>query len=450
MRLENARRRVTPVNPAKLLAYGFAAVIAVGTVLLLLPLSTAPGRETDIMTALFTSTSAVCVTGLIVVDTGQHWSAFGQGVILGLIQIGGLGIMSMSTIIALVLGRKVTLRERLVIRESTNQLTMEGMVRLVHLVLAATLIFEVTGAVLLTARWIQDFPLGEAVWLGVFHSVSAFNNAGFSLFSESLKGYVADPAINLVVITLFVFGGIGFAVLAEVYQRFFHGERRFSLHAKIVLSVSGILLLLATVVVFAMELSNPETLGGLSGSGKVFGSFFTAATPRTAGFNTLPTGSLRHSTLLFIVLLMFVGGSSGSTAGGIKTTTFFAIAVAVKATIQGRGDAEAFHRRMSSSIVNQALTIVTLAALVVIMVTLTLLMTEGAELVDCLFEAMSAFGTVGLSTGMTPDLSGAGRALITATMFIGRLGPLTLALALGQDSRRRVTYRNPREDIMIG
>jgi len=447
---DRAGRPVAPPNPAKILVYGFASVIAVGTLLLMLPVATAAGRQTDLLTAFFTSTSAVCVTGLIVVDTGQHWSAFGQGVILGLIQVGGLGIMSMSTVIALILGRKVTLRERLLIRESTGQLTMEGMVRLVRLVIITTLLFEVSGAVLLTARWAQDYSLAEATWLGIFHSVSAFNNAGFSLFSESLKHYAEDPTVNIVVITLLLAGGVGFAVLAEIYRWMFRAERRFSLHAKIVLSVSGALLLIGAILIFFMELTNPDTLGGLSGPGKMLASIFTSATPRTAGFNTIPTGSLRHNTLFFIVLFMFIGGSSGSTAGGIKTTTFFSIAAAVRSTIRNREDAEMFRRRLASDIVYQALSIVVLAALVVFLVTLILLITERADLVDCLFEAMSAFGTVGLSMGLTPDLSRIGRVVVIFTMFTGRLGPLTLALALGQDSKRRGNYRHPREDIMIG
>ncbi len=440
------------MNPAQVLVLGFLAVIVVGTLLLLLPAATREGQDTEFLTALFTATSAVCVTGLIVVDTGTHWTTLGHVVILFLIQVGGLGIMTMSTMAAMVIGRKVSLRERLVIREAMGHVTLEGMVRLVRLILVVAVIFEGIGAIILTLHWSRDYPLARAAFLGVFHSVSAFNNAGFDLFSVSLMGYVNDPVTNVTVMVLIVSGGLGFVVMAEIFRRLRTGRSyRFSLHSKIVLTASVLLWIGGAVFLLLAEASNPDTMGQLSWMGRTLSSVFTSVTPRTAGFNTLPTGSLRLASLLMIIGLMFVGGSPGSTAGGVKTTTVFILLASVFNTIRKRVDVELYGRRLDPKLVMNALAIVVLGSFLVFVVTLVLLLSlEGAEFIDCLFETVSAFGTVGLSTGITSRLNSLGRVAIIATMFIGRLGPLTLMMAMRLTDQPDPRYRHPREDIMIG
>ncbi len=445
-------RPATLVNPAQVLVLGFLAVIIVGTLLLLLPAATAEGSDTGFLTALFTATSAVCVTGLIVVDTGTHWTTFGQVVVLFLIQIGGLGIMTVSTTAAMMIGRKVSLRERLVIREAMGHVTLEGMVRLVRLILIVTVIFEGIGALILTLHWSRDYPLARAAFLGVFHSVSAFNNAGFDLFSVSLIRYVNDPLTNITVMILIVSGGLGFVVMAEIFRRLRRGRSyRFSLHSKIVLTASVLLWIGGAAFLLLAEASNPDTMGQLNWMGRILSSVFTSVTPRTAGFNTLPTGSLRLASLLVIMGLMFVGGSPGSTAGGVKTTTVFVLLSSVYNTILRRTEIEVYRRRLDSKLVMNSLAIVVLGTLLVFVVTLLLLLSsEGAEFMDCLFEATSAFGTVGLSTGITSSLNSLGRAAIIVTMFVGRLGPLTLTMAMRLTEQSDPRYRHPREDIMIG
>ncbi len=441
-----------PIRPYQALILGFLAVILVGTLLLLLPISTAEGNHTSLVDALFTATSAVCVTGLIVVDTASHWSDFGHVVIMCLIQIGGLGIMTMSTAIALLLGRRISFRERLLIKESLGTVSLEGLVRLVRIILMFTITFVLSATVLLTIRWSAEYSIGQAAWLGLFHSVSAFNNAGFDIFGTSLMNYVNDPIVNAIFVFLIISGGLGFTVLAEIYKRTTTpNERgRFTLHTKVVAGVTLTLLLVGTLFIFAAEFNNSDTMGNLQWYEKLLASFFTAVTPRTAGFNTLPTGALRHSSLFFIVMLMFIGGSAGSTAGGVKTTTFFALVATVINTCRGNSRVQVFDRSLKWDTIRASMSIVSLALILVFAVTLLLLTLEGAPLVDCLFEAMSAFGTVGLSTGLTPDLSIPGRLLITFTMFVGRLGPLTLALAFAGPDYQGNKYNYPKESIMIG
>ncbi len=451
MPLNSYRKPLAPVNPAKTLVVGFLIVILIGTALLSLPVATAGTESASPTTALFTSTSAVCVTGLIVEDTATYWSVFGQVIIMLLIEIGGLGIMTMSTGVALVLGRRVTLRSRLMIREAMGVISLQGMVRLVRYVLAITLSFQALGFIALTARLSADYPLGRAAFLGLFHSVSAFNNAGFDLFGTSLEGFASDVFINGIVMILIIGGGLGFTVIAELYRRQVQRYRGpFSLHARVVLMTSGVLLAAGTIFFFFSEMGNPETMGGLGPLGKVLSAMFTAVTPRTAGFNTLPTGSLRSASLFFLVFLMFVGGSPGSTAGGIKTTTFFSVIARVWGTIRGNEDVQVLGRRLPKQVLDHSLAIVVVSAALVFLGTLGLLVFEGFSMSDSLFETTSAFGTVGLSTGVTPHLGLFGRLLITSIMFAGRVGPLTLTLALGRNPTDMQVFRYPEEEVMIG
>jgi trk system potassium uptake protein len=436
------------VSPAKILVGGFALLILVGAILLSLPVSARTGRL-PFLDALFTATSAVCVTGLVVVDTGTYFTRFGQTVIMLLIQVGGLGIMTAATLVFILLGKKITLRERLVMQEAMNQITMQGLVRLTQIVVLMALSIEAFGALLLSTRFIPEYGFGTGVYYAVFHSVSAFCNAGFDLIGgfRSLTPFSHDPVIVLTIAALFILGGLGFTVIMEIHQR--RKFKRLTLHAKMVLVITLLLLTVGTILVFMMEYHNPATLGQYSLPGKLMNAFFTAATPRTAGFNTVPTDGLFPYTLFFIVGLMFIGASPASTGGGIKTSTFGALVVAVVSTIRGSEDPLVFRKQLPTEILRRALSITMISILLVFSVTLVLLYTEGGALLDMLFETMSAFGTVGLSTGVTTGLTPLGRVMIILTMFAGRVGPLTLVFSLAR-RMQKAPVRYTAERILIG
>ena len=414
----------------------------------MLPVATTDGQGLGIIDALFTSTSATCVTGLIVVTTGTAFTLFGQTVIMILIQIGGLGIMTMSTAFAFLMGRKITLRHRLIIQEDLNQFGISGLLRLVQYVLGFTFAIEGAGALLLFTRLVGKFPLPKAIFYSIFHSVSAFNNAGFDLFGNSLVDFVGDPIINITVMLLIILGGLGFYVLVELFQK----RKVSSLQSKMVISTTAVLLIVGFFVVFALEFSNTNTIANLNFGEKILASAFLSVTPRTAGFNTVPTGALNQSTIFFVMLLMFIGASPGSTGGGIKTTTIGTIFSTLWTTITGKNDVELFKRRLDGDIIFKAVTILMLSLFLVLIVTLILLVTESGEFIDILFETVSAYGTVGLSTGLTPTLTKVGRVLITITMFAGRVGPLTLAVAMSvsANSKGQILYHYPKEKIMVG
>lgn len=437
---------LTSLSPVQILSLAYFVVISGGTSLLLLPLATVDGQGLPFVDALFTATSATAVTGLVVVSTGTYLTLFGQLVVMFLIKIGGLGIMSISTLFALFLGKKIGLKERLIIQEDLNQLKMSGMVQLVKYILIMTLLIEGTGTLLLFFRLYQEFPMGQAFYYSLFHSISAFNNAGFDLFGNSLESFTGDIYMNLVIGSLIILGGLGFTVIAELYRR--SGLSRVSLHTRIVIRISILLLVVAFIGVFFLELGNPA-MESLTLKERFLASFFLSVSPRTAGFNTVPTGLLQGQTLFLIIILMFIGASPGSTGGGIKTTTFGALLFTVLATIRGKEDVDIFKRRLSQQVIFKAMTISFLSLVLIIFMTLLLTITEGAPFLDILFETFSAFGTVGLSTGITSQLSIPGRLLITLTMFIGRIGPLTLALAFGEGKTRSL-YHYPEEKIMVG
>lgn len=436
------------VSPAKILVGGFALIILIGAILLSLPISSRTGRL-PFLDALFTSTSAVCVTGLVVVDTGTYFTRFGQTVIMFLIQIGGLGIMTAATVVFILLGKKITLRERLVIQEALNQISMQGLVKLVNTVVLMTLGVEALGALLLSTRFVPVYGWSTGLFYSVFHAVSAFCNAGFDLIGDyrSLTPFSTDPVVVLTIAFLFILGGLGFTVIMEIHQR-----RRFSrltLHAKMVLGITLLLLVVGTVVIFALEYNNTATLGQYSLPGKIMNAFFTAATPRTAGFNTVDTGQLFPYTLFFMIALMFIGASPASTGGGIKTTTFGALVVAVVSTIRGKEDPLIFNKQLPVEILRRSLSIAMISLALVFTVAFTLMITEGGTLINMLFEATSAFGTVGLSTGVTTQLSSIGRVVIIVTMFAGRVGPLTLVFALARRMQKS-PVQHLAERIMIG
>ena len=454
IRDESPWRRRRALSPSQLLARGFLGLIVAGTVLLALPAAAPAGRPLTLVQALFTATSAVCVTGLIVVDTPNDLSLFGQLVVLVLIQLGGLGYMTMTTLVAVAIGKRLTLQERLALQEGLNVDGLDGVLRFTVTVLKVTLVLEALGAALLAARWWSEHGPGKAVYLAVFHAVSAFNNAGFSLYSDSLSGYRADPVINLVVMGLIVTGGCGYLVLSELLRL---GRRiRLSVHTRLVLALTTVLVAGGTAAIFLLERTNPASLGPLGAGEALLAALFQAITPRTAGFNTLDIGSLRPATLFVVMALMFVGAAPGGTGGGIKVTTFGIVVLALWAMVRSHADAVVFRRRIQTEVVTRAFYISLIAFLAVSLVTGVLLAVERRDLLPTLFETISAFGTVGLSMGeggapvsLVGRFSEAGQLLIALLMFIGRLGPLTLAIAL---ARRGATspLRYPEGKILIG
>ncbi|WP_458413001.1 TrkH family potassium uptake protein [Schinkia sp. CFF1] len=438
------------LDPPKILVLGFAIVILIGTCLLTLPIATADGNGLPFLDALFTATSATCVTGLVVVDTGSTFSTFGELVILSLIQVGGLGFMTFATLFFMLLGKKISLKERLLLKEAFNNVTTAGIVKLARRILIFTAVIELIGAIILAIRFSFDMPVGTAIYFGFFHSISNFNNAGFDLMGEfrSLTGYVDDPTVVLTICSLITLGGLGFIVMNELFE--YRDTRMLSVNTKVVLITTLILTLGATILIFLFEYGNEKTIGPLSFLGKTLGALFQAVTPRTAGANTLPIADLTHPTLFLTILLMFIGGGSGSTAGGIKITTFAVLMATVWAQLKGNEDIVLFKRRIVIETILKALTVATSGALIVTIITFLLSITEhGQNFIVYLFEASSAFGTVGLSMGLTPELSPIGRFLIIFTMFAGRLGPLTLAFAITK-RRKQEAFKYLKGNIMIG
>ncbi|WP_404329695.1 TrkH family potassium uptake protein [Mesobacillus maritimus] len=438
------------LDAPKILALGFVGIILVGTLLLSLPLATKDGLGMPFIDALFTATSATCVTGLVVVDTGETFTTFGQLVILGLIQIGGLGFMSIATMVAIILGRKVTLKERLLLQASWNNLTMGRIVLLVKEILLFTVIVQIAGAIILTIRFAKVWSLGKASYYGVFHAISNFNNAGFDLMGgfAGFTSYVSDPVVNITLMSLIICGGLGFIVLKELIS--YRVERQLSLHSKTVLSLSAGLILGGAILLFIFEYQNPKSLQLLSVEGKILGALYQSVSSRTAGSNTLIISEFTQTSILVILFLMFIGASPGSTGGGIKTTTFAVLISGIKAQIKGKADVTFFGRSLSPETLYKAWTVAASSLMFVLAVTVILTITEpGKDLLLLLFEATSAFATVGLSLGLTPELSVLGKIVIIITMYVGRLGPLTFALAvLLRKSENH--YRLPPGKIMIG
>lgn len=438
-----------PYHPARFLISGFFAVILLGSFLLSLPAATWSAGF-PYVDALFTATSAVCVTGLVVVDTGTFFTPFGQGVIMGLIFIGSLGFMTMATSIFIFLGRRISLRDRLVVKEALNQETMTGLIPLVLTVVRMAVMFILLGAAMLSFHFVPELGLGQGLFFSLFHSISAFGNAGFDLFGNfsSLTTAPTDYLVNGTIMVLFIIGGLGFTVIFDVY-RSIRGRCRFALHTRLVITLTAILLLAGTAAVFILEYNNPATLQGLSLDGKIFTSLFTAATPRTAGFSVLETGAHFTPTLIILMALMFIGASPASTGGGIKTTTFGAVFISLVGLIRGQAEPVLYERRIPLEQVFKAVAIMGGAASLVFLTTLTLTIFEAQDFMPLFYEAVSAFGTVGLSTGITPELSVAGRIAIIVTMFVGRLGPLTILVALTR-RRRQESIQYPEEKLLIG
>ncbi len=446
------------LNPSQVLILGFAGVILLGAILLSLPIASNDGSSTAFIDALFTSTSAVCVTGLVVVDTGTYWTAFGKSVILLLIQFGGLGFMTMATSMAMVIGKRISLRGRIVMQEALNQETIQGVVKLTQIILFTTLFIEFIGAVFLSFKFIPMYGLSKGVSYSVFHSISAFCNAGFDILGggTSLMPFSTDILVNFTIMLLIILGGLGFTVMIDLFLGIKEyiinkQKKQLSLHSRFVLIMTAILLISGFVMVFILEYSNVATMGNMNFGQKVIAASFHAVTPRTAGFNTLSMSELRMPTKFLTIFYMFIGGSPGSTAGGIKTTTFGLVILLVISLIRDKDDIEFGNRRFATTTVMRALALLSIALSIVIFVTFILTCTEtGISFLDLLFEAVSAFGTVGLTLGCTPVLSVMGKIIITITMFFGRLGPLTIAMALARRKHKKSLYRYPEGKIMVG
>jgi trk system potassium uptake protein len=456
-RLVTQRIHLPEIHPSKpvigvsLLSfvYGFAAMIVVGAILLVLPISSNEGQFTSFLTCLFTATSAVCVTGLVVVDTLEHWSLFGQVVIALLIQLGGLGFMISTTLLLMAVGRRIGLRGRILLGESVGVSQIGGIIRLARNMVFFTFIAEAIGALLFFIRFSSEYGWPQSLWKSVFQSISAFNNAGFDLFGgfRSLAGYSTDYLVLLTTAALIITGGISFVVLNNIFRA--RGLHHSSIDTKVVLLITFILLVLGTLVVLATEYGNPQTLGNMGVPLKILNSFFQSVTSRTAGFNAINIGSLGVSALFFIMILMFIGGASGSTAGGIKVNTFGLTMITVWNTIRGKEHLGAFGREFSLEQVFRSLTLLVLSIGVIALVFFILSLTERLPSLNLLFETISAFGTVGLTTGITTELSITGKIAIIFMMFIGRLGPLTLSLALAGIKRPGIIHY-PKDSIRIG
>lgn len=443
------RRRYLLRHPSQVVVTAFAVAIAAGTVLLWLPISRSGPGGSPLLTALFTATSAVCVTGLVTVDTSTYWSGFGQVVILALIQIGGFGIMTMASLLGMLVSRRMGLRTRITAAAETKSLDLGDVRRVLFGVMRVTLFFEVTVAIVLTARWTlgHDEPVGRAIALGIFHSISSFNNAGFSLFSDNLVGVVGDAWILLPVALSVVAGSLGFPVIMEMRRQL--QPRKWSLHTKLTVGMTAVLLVGATLFITAGEWGNPDTLGPMSANEKVVNGFFHAVMPRTAGFNAWDYADVTDGTLLGTIMLMFIGGGSAGTAGGIKVTTFVILFFAILAEVRGERSVNAFDRRIDPRTQRQALTVALLGVAAIMGATLLLIELTDHSLAAVLFETTSAFATVGLSTGITASLPGSAQVVLIVLMFLGRLGPITLVSALALRDRQR-RYQLPEGRPIIG
>jgi potassium uptake TrkH family protein len=437
-------------HPARAIVIAFGLVALIGAGGLMLPVSSEDGTATGFLTALFTATSALCVTGLVIVDTSGHWSWFGEILILALIQAGGFGIMTMASLLGLLVSRRLGLRMQLTAQAETKTLELGDVRRVVVGIVKVTLLFELATAAVLFLRLMIGYgsPAPAAAYSAVFHAVSAFNNAGFSLYPDSLIRFVADPWICLPIALALIVGGLGFPVLFQLRQRQ-KTPRRWTMHTKITLTTTGLLIAGGALFVTAAEWTNPKTLGSHGVPTKLLAGFFHGVTPRTAGFNTLDVAELRPATLFTTDILMFIGGGSASTAGGIKVTTFALLAFVIMAEVRGEPTVHVMRRRLPDAVQRQALTVALLSVGAVVAAVLVLQILTEFTLDEVLFEVISAFATVGLSTGITADLPPAAHALLTILMFVGRLGPITLASALAMRERPR-RYELPEERPIVG
>ena len=439
------------LTQTQFIAYGFLGIILIGSLLLMLPISSKTGETSSFLNCLFTATSASCVTGLVAYDTWSHWSLFGQLVILAMIQIGGLGFVTIGVFLSIVLRRKIGLKERGLMQESVNTLEIGGVVRLAQKIIVGTAIFEGTGAVLLAIRFIPHFGLVRGIYYGIFHSVSAFCNAGFDLMGcqgpySSLVNYYNDWLVNLVVMSLIVIGGIGFIVWEDLNRHGLHFHR-YMLHTKIVLLTTFVLLFGSAWLFYQFEKNH--LLVGMDTSGKILTSLFSSVTARTAGFNTVDTGALTDASKMLTVILMFIGGSPGSTAGGVKTTTIIVMYLHLWSSIQRTYGVNAFGRRLEDDVLKRASAIFMVNLTLALGASLFIMATQQFPVMDVLFESFSASGTVGMTTGITRDLNSWSRLVIAFLMYCGRVGSLSFALSFTQH-KKVARVQQPVGRITIG
>ena len=445
------KKRHKNLTEFRYIAVGFFLTILSGAIMLSLPFSSRDGQWTNFLDSLFTATSATCVTGLVVFDTFRHWSIIGQLVILVLIQIGGMGFISIGVAFSMLLHKKIGLRQRDLMQESVNALEIGGIVRLFSVIIRGTFLIEGIGAVFLAIRFIPDFGILRGIYFSVFHSISAFCNAGFDLMGineeySSFTKYAADPLVNITIMLLIIIGGIGFTIWNEVRIKKFKLSR-YSLHAKIVISTTLILVFGGGLFMYIFEKNN--TIAGMDTPGAIFASLFGSVTARTAGFNTVDTAALTQESKLLTIVLMFIGGSPGSTAGGMKTTTFSVLILNAIATFRSQENAGAFGRRLEYNVIKNAATIAMMYFILFFAGGMTISVYEGLPLSSCLFEAASAVGTVGLTLGITPKLHILSQIILIILMYLGRVGGLTLIYAVFSDKNKRKA-KLPLDKIIVG
>ena len=446
------------LQPAQIMVLGFALIILFGAILLNLPIASKNGESVGFLNALFTATSTVCVTGLVVVDTGTHWTTFGHVIIIVLIQIGGLGFMTIATLFALIAKRKINLKERLVMQESLNQFDLSGLVKLTRHVLLITFFIEGLGALILATEFIPRLGFGKGIWYSVFHSISAFCNAGFDLMGEvtgpysSLTGYVNNFTVSATIGILILLGGLGFPVILDFIK--VKKYNKLAIHSKIVINTTLIVTIVSTLLICVVEFGNSNTIKPLSITGKILASFFQSVTARTAGFNTIDLSLMSEAGILLMIILMFIGASPASTGGGVKTSTLATVFLYIKASIVGKSDVEIYGRRLEQAIVRKSMGIVFIASVMVILGTLAMSITHKEfTLTELCFEVMSAITTAGVSVIGSSNLNVFGKLIIMFYMFVGRVGSLTILLALIANNSKKnqsINVRYPETKILVG
>ena len=452
-RLYNRLRSMQNLNPARIVVTSFAIVILTGALLLMLPIASRDGQVTPFLTCLFTATSSTCVTGLIMVDTWVHWTLFGQIVIILMIQLGGLGFMTVITLASFALRRRIGLSERLIMVSTLNLNDMDGVVRVVRHALMGTFLFEGVGAILLTFCFIPQYGALGGIWRGIFHSISAFCNAGFDLLGNngaftSLLSYNGNPVVLLTIMSLIVIGGLGFFVWEDIF-RHWRQPRSLSLYTKMVLLLTGALIVGGALFFLAVEWDNPATLGEMPLWKKILNGFFQSVTLRTAGFDSIGQGGLRDSSLAMSCILMLIGGSSGSTAGGLKTATVGILLLTIRATLAGRSDVTLRGRAISHSRVMDAMTLTMIVLILFLAGSMVISVADGEAFLPAAFETASAMGTVGVTTGITPGLSAFSHVFLITMMFLGRVGIMSFSVAFLARSRP-AKLKYPTVEFMVG
>ena len=451
MNIKTIKEWIDNLSSSRKMILGFLSSTIIGSFVLMLPFALQEGETLNLLESLFIITSAICVTGLSVVDVSKVFTPAGQMIILIFIQLGGLGVMTFSSLIFVIAGKKMTYEDRVVLKDERNADDSEEISSFLKKIVYTVVFIESVGGILLTYIFMKElnFTFQKALFYGVFHSISAFCNAGFSLFTNGLEGFSQSIMLNLTISYLIILGGIGFAVITSFVTVIRKDINRFNLTSKLAILISIILTFGGTVLFLLMEYNNPSSIGNMGFLEKLTVSFFQSVTTRTAGFNTVPLANLESGTVFLFLILMFIGASPGSAGGGIKTTTIGVIAFYVIGVVKGRKQTELFNRRIGWEIINRAVSVLFLSILYISIITIIILTIEPFDFEKVIFEVISAFATVGLTLGITPDLHWFSKVLIIITMFVGRLGPLTFALAIGE-SKKKEEYEYPKENILVG